>query len=353
MTTFLRPSILALAAILAVIPARASAQTDAERAGARSAGMAGLEAYNAGKYEQALDFFTRAESVMHAPTHQLFLARSSAKLGRLVSAREYYLKLTQERLPSSASKPFKDAQAAGDKELSELEPRVPYVSVVVQGTNAKDVQVVRDQEVLPQALLGVPHPEDPGTHTFKATANGMESAPSTILLKEGAHETVLLTLNPVASAEPAAMGKVTTGSAGFSEDGAGDAANSKGNGPGLRIAAFSGIGLGAVGVGIGAYFLVKAGSTQSQSDKVYDTCTANNNCDDPATTAEVNRLDGQAQNQRVAGAVTTIVGGAFLATGITLLIVDLSSSGSHAAAPSGANVRPILGLGFAGLSGSF
>ncbi|HEY0467269.1 MAG TPA: hypothetical protein VGC79_23875, partial [Polyangiaceae bacterium] len=160
MTTCLRPSILALAAILAVIPARASAQTDAERAGARSAGLAGLEAYTAGKYEQALDFFTRAESVMHAPTHQLYLARSSAKLGRLVSAREYYLKLTQERLPASASKPFKDAQASGDKELAELEPRVPYVSVVVQGANAKEVQVVRDDEALPQALLGVPHPED-------------------------------------------------------------------------------------------------------------------------------------------------------------------------------------------------
>jgi hypothetical protein len=349
MTTSLRPSIFALAAILAVIPARASAQTDTERAGARAAGTAGLEAYTAGKYDQALDYFTRAESLLHAPTHQLYLARCSVKLGHLVSAREYYLKLTQERLPSSASKPFRDAQAAGDKELSELEPRVPYVSVVVQGTNAKDVQVVRDEQPLPPALLGVPHPEDPGTHTFKATASGMESAPSTILLKEGAHETVLLTLNAVASAEPATAGKVTAGTAGF-DNGAGDAPSSKGNGPGLRIAAYSGIGLGAVGVGIGTYFLVKAHNTQTQADELFNsTCGVGMTCD----RAPVDEIDGRAQSQRIAGAVTTIVGGALLVTGVTLLIIDLNGSSSHSEAGTGPQLRPILGLGYAGLSGRF
>ena len=313
--------------------------------------MAGLEAYTAGKYDQALDYFTRAESLLHAPTHQLYLARSSAKLGRLVSAREYYLKLTQERLPPSASKPFRDAQAAGDKELNELEPRVPYVSVVVQGTNVKEVQVIRDDQTLPQALLGVPHPEDPGTHTFKAIANGMESAPATILLKEGAHETVLLTLNAVAAAEPTATtGKVTTGSSGFT-DPAGDAPSSSGRGPGMRIAAFSGIGLGAVGIGIGTYFLVKAGNTQKESDTLYDGCTLN--CESDEFKNAVQTIDNRAMSQRVTGAVSTIVGGAFLATGITLLIVDLNASSSHAEVGSGVKVQPILGLGYAGLSGRF
>jgi len=348
MTTFLRPSMLALAAILAVIPGRAIAQTDAERAGARSAAMAGLEAYNSGKYEQALDFFGRAESVMHAPTHQLYLARSSAKLGRLVSAREYYLKLTQERLPATASKPFRDAQAAGDKELAELDPRVPYVSVVVQGTNAKDVQVVRDGEALPQALVGVPHPEDPGTHTFKATANGMESAPSTLVLKEGAHETVVLTLNAVASAEPAQPPKAGPNT-GFNENEAGDA-SSRGDSPALRIAGYSGIGLGAVGLGIGTFFLIKAHGTQKDADAAFEGCQVTQTCMDPDVVDHVTSLDNSAASQRTAGIATTIVGGAFLATGITLLIVD--SSGSHAETGK-LKVQPILGLGFAGVSGRF
>ena len=353
MRTSLRPSILALAAILAVFPARARAQTDAERAGARSAGLAGLEAYSAGKYEQAVDYFTRAESLMHAPTHQLYLARANTKLGHLVSAREYYLKLTQERLPSSASKPFRDAQAAGDKELAELEPRVPYVTVVVQGgKNATDVQVTRDGEVIPPALLGVPHPEDPGTHTFKASATRMDSAPSTITLKEGAKETVVLTLNAVAGAadaEPAAnAGKA---SAGFAADSEPEPSSSS-RGPGLRIAAISGMALGAVGVGVGTFFLVKGASSQKDADALYDACIKADNCDLPDVNDGVTKADNKANGERTAGVVTTIIGGAFLVTGVTLLIVDLSASSSHAEA-RGPSIQPVLGLNFAGISGRF
>lgn len=352
MRTSLRPSILALAAILAVFPARARAQTDAERAGARSAGLAGLEAYSAGKYEQALDYFARAESLMHAPTHQLYLARANTKLGHLVSAREYYLKLTQERLPASASKPFRDAQASGDKELAELEPRVPYVTVVVQGgKNPSDVQVTRDGEVIPPALLGVPHPEDPGTHTFKATATRMESAPSTITLKEGAKENVVLTLNAVAGAEAEPAENTGKASAGFAADSEPEPTSSS-KGPGLRIAAISGMALGAVGVGVGTFFLVKSSSSQKHADQLYDDCIKADNCDQPGIGDEVTSADNKANSERTAGVVTTIIGGAFLVTGVTLLIVDLSGSSSHAEA-RGPRVQPVLGLNFAGISGRF
>jgi hypothetical protein len=299
-----------------------------------------------------VDYFTRAESLMHAPTHQLYLARANAKLGHLVSAREYYLKLTQERLPPSASKPFRDAQASGDKELAELDPRVPYVSIVVQGgANASDLQVTRDGEVIPPALLGVPHPEDPGTHTYKGTATRMDSAPSTITLKEGAHESVVLTLNAVAGpADAAPAGGATKASAGFAADNEGDAPSSS-RGPGMRIAAITGIGLGAIGVGVGTYFLVKSSSTQKQADDLFNACEAANNCDQPEISDAVNNKDNSASSQRTAGVATTIVGGAFLVTGITLLIVDLSSS--HPAPAQGAALTPLLGLNFAGLSGRF
>jgi len=338
-----------LAAILAVIPSRASAQTDSERAGARSAGLAGLEAYAAGKYEQALDYFGRAESLVHAPTHQLYLARSNAKLGHLVSAQEFYLKLTQERLPSNASKPFRDAQAAGDKELAELEPRIPYVSVMLQGPKAADAQVTRDGEILPAALIGVPHPEDPGTHTFKASATGMESAPMTVTLKEGVRETVTLTLVAVAGAtEGAAAGAgAAKGNTGFGADAEADTSSTRG--PGMRIAGFSGIGLGAVGVGIGTYFLIKSASTQSKADDLY-----NQPCMDPidhtCNETEVDSIDKSASEQRTVGIVSTIAGGAFLTTGIILLVVDSSASRPE---PQAARIQPVFGLNYAGLSGRF
>jgi hypothetical protein len=352
MTNFLRPGAFALGAMLAVLSTTASAQTDEERSGARAAGLAGLDAFNAGKYEQAVDYFGRAESLMHAPTHLLFLARANAKLGHLVSAREYYLKLTQERLPATASKPFRDAQSAGDKELAELEPRLPYVSVVVQGAGAKDVQVMRDNDRVPQALLGVPHPEDPGTHAFKALAEGMESAPSTVLLKEGAHETVVLTLtasstgpalsNPAPSGQPA--------SSGFGSEGVADSPRPSGTSA-LRIASYVGIGLGAVGVGVGTYFFVKSHDARQKATDLANACSPLHCYDPPDPDApKIASFDSDADSKQTTGLVTMIVCGALLATGVTLLVVDLSSH--HNSEPT-AFVQPVLGLSYAGLAGRF
>ncbi|MEO6601855.1 MAG: hypothetical protein ABIQ16_18395 [Polyangiaceae bacterium] len=340
---------LALGTILTVIPAPASAQTDEERAGARAAGLAGLEAYQAGKYEQAVDYFSRAESLMHAPTHLLYLARGNAKIGHLVSAREYYLKLTQDRLAPTASKPFRDAQVSGEKELNDLEPRIPYVSVVVQGAGAKDVQVTRDGERLPPALLGVPHPEDPGSHTFKAAAENMESAASTVSLKEGAHETVLLTLSQTSKPAPRAGGSTTTGTTGFGTEHPEETDSSRG-GNGLRIAAFVTGGVGIVGLGVGTLFLLKSSSTRKKGDELNAACLANQTCLEPDTLQKLNGYDDDANGQRTVGAVSMAVGGAALLTGVILLVAD--SGGSHASTAS-QRVRPVFGLNYAGLAGSF
>ena len=58
----------------------AHAQTDLERATARDAANSGRAAFDAGQYERAIDSFSRAESLVHAPPHLLFLARAQAKL---------------------------------------------------------------------------------------------------------------------------------------------------------------------------------------------------------------------------------------------------------------------------------
>jgi hypothetical protein len=48
----------------------AFAQTDLERATARDAAQAGREAYDAGQYDKAIDSLSRAEQLVHAPTHR-------------------------------------------------------------------------------------------------------------------------------------------------------------------------------------------------------------------------------------------------------------------------------------------
>src|SRR5688572_9853786 len=102
----------------------AAAQTDEQRASARSLATEGATAFNEARWKEAVDLFTRAESLVHAPPHLLFLARAHTKLGQFVKAREAYLKIVKETLAPNAPRAFRDAQVSAEQELKEIEPRI-------------------------------------------------------------------------------------------------------------------------------------------------------------------------------------------------------------------------------------
>jgi hypothetical protein len=54
------------------------AQNDEDRAGARTMATEGAKAFAAQRWSEAIDLFTRAEALVHAPSHLLFLARARA-----------------------------------------------------------------------------------------------------------------------------------------------------------------------------------------------------------------------------------------------------------------------------------
>jgi tetratricopeptide (TPR) repeat protein len=173
----------------------AFAQTDLERATARDAANNGRAAFDAGKYEKAIDYLSRAEQLVHSPTHLLFIARAQTKLGRLVAAHETYLKISRETLAANAPKAFVSAQAAAEQEQDALDDRLPSVTVTLQGaTTAPDVTVQMDGTALPAAMIGIPLPTDPGEHVFKASGPTIISDPVTVRLAEAAKQTVTLTL---------------------------------------------------------------------------------------------------------------------------------------------------------------
>src|SRR5689334_20899999 len=57
----------------------ALALTDEERAAARAAAGQGADAFAAGKWQEAVELFSRAEALVHAPAHLMFIARSELK----------------------------------------------------------------------------------------------------------------------------------------------------------------------------------------------------------------------------------------------------------------------------------
>ena len=166
-----------------------------DRAAARAAADAGADAFEKNDYPQALELFSRAERLYHAPPHLLFIARSLEKLGRLVEAREAYLKLASEKLPASAPNAFKSAQASGETELNGIEGRLSHVTLKVRGDQAETAVPTMDGAELPSAMIGIPMPVDPGSHKFSVSNEHGRSEEVTVTLQEGARQTVELALD--------------------------------------------------------------------------------------------------------------------------------------------------------------
>src|SRR5258706_1939684 len=146
-----------LAASLLGLSSTAFAQSDEQRAGARSLATEGAQAFNEGRFKDAVELFTKAESLVHAPPHLLFMARAHAKLGQFVKAREAYLKIVKEQLSPNAPQAFRDAQSAAEQERKQVEPHIGRLTVKVEGAEgAKDLSVAVDGQPVSAGFVGGP-----------------------------------------------------------------------------------------------------------------------------------------------------------------------------------------------------
>lgn len=351
-----------VAACSVASPSLAFAQSSRDRAAARSAADAGADAYEQGQYDRSLDLFTRAEQLMHAPPHLLYIGRSLAKLGRLVEAREAFLKIINEQLPASAPPAFKTAHAQADSELSTIENRIAYVTVMVQGPDAKQAVVTMDHTDLPPAEADIPIPTDPGNHVFSAHTTRAKSNDVSLSLRDGAKQTVNLVLP-----EPSADAPPVAGTPGGSNPGAGASAGPGTKTPdhvapapssgtsGQAIAGYVALGVGAVGVGVGTYFLASSLNSRSEANKEFACDSTALGCSD-AQQAQIQGHDDDADKSRTLAIVTYAVGGAAAVTGLVLLLTDKHAAPAQEESPSNepfSNVRVLPGVGSITLSGQF
>jgi len=316
----------------------AFAQSDTERAGARAAAQAGLAAYNSARYSEALDLLSRAESIVHALPHLLYMARAADKLGKLVQAREYYLKIGREQLIAGAPPAFIDAQQAAQHELIAIDSRLPYLTVTIDGGRANECKVTMDDREVPSVLIGVPFPLDPGEHAVVAsTLDGHRGQPVKVSLGEGkrerisvkiptASEPAVATATPVAAqAEPGALPAANTTTANSSNAlaPAKDQAQ-KGSSP---VLAYTALGVGVVGAVVGTVFVLQRSSKQSDADQAFGDCKTRY-----CTPAEQDNFLQLDKGAAKAGTISMIgfgVGGAAIAAGLYLLFTaDSAKSAS-------------------------
>ncbi len=174
--------------------------SDADRATARSLLDEGHAAFDKKDYVTARDRFARADSIVHAPSVLLWLARSDIALGKWVAAQETLARIGREGVTPGAPPAFGRAVADAAKELEALRPRVP--AVVVQVDGAAGARVTVDGAEIPAAAIGVRRPADPGEHLIRVEAPGFEAVERRVILAEGKVETVVIEPK-VRKAEPA------------------------------------------------------------------------------------------------------------------------------------------------------
>jgi hypothetical protein len=318
------------------VASTARGQTDEARASARAAATQGLRALQEGRYKDALDLCTRAESLMHAPTHLLLIARAQTKLGHLVEAQEAYIKIVRDHLASNAPKAFVDAQATAADEQAALAPRVPTLKVDVEGASASDVQITLDGAPLPSALVGMASPINPGSHTLAVVSGSATADPVTVTVGEGAKQSVTLTLKPTAVAEaPPQPATISTEPA---------AAPPPSQHTGLAAAGWIGVGVGVVGLVAGSVFVIKNHSDRNDANAL----CGSNGCPE-SKRPEISSFDSDANSAATLSWVSYGVGAAGLVTGVVLL---WASHGKPAAAQSG-QVIPWFGQRAAGVRVTF
>jgi hypothetical protein len=325
----------------AASPGVARAQTDHDRAAARSAADAGADAFEQGHFERSLEFFGRAEQLVHAPPHLLYMARSLAKLGRLVDAREAYFKLINEQLPATSPKAFKSAQEQAENEIGDIETRIAYITVTIRGRDATKAALSIDHTNVPAAEQGIPLPMDPGTHVFSAHTDQARSNEITVTLRDGTKESVELTLSePAVEAVAAPVPPSSTQQ---------EPTDRGGSGTVRRVVAYSALGVGAVAAGVGTYFLVSFLDSHHKANEIYG-CDATSSCTDDEITA-VGRHDHDAKiagDWAIAAYAVSAVG---IATGVVLLVTDHGSPSAGTA--HGPELRLSARLGSVALSGRF
>ncbi len=249
----------------------------------------GRQAMEAKDFQQATQKFAESQRLDPAAGTLMNLATSEEKVGRLASAWQHW-KEAIDSLPVND-----DRIAFAQSRVQDLEKKLPRLQVTL-GKGASDgAKVYRDEIELGPAGQGVPLPVDPGPHTVTVRMPGRFSKSTTISV--GVGEQAMIDVQPGA-VDPSAGTVAAKGSAktiGWIVGGVGvvgigtaavtgmmlvgikrtvsdncdeskvcnqDGLDAAANGKKLIVANAIGWGVGAVGLGVGAYLILSAPKAQ-------------------------------------------------------------------------------------------
>ena len=340
-------ALVALACVLAALidaPTALLAQDNATQVEARAAYAAGVEAYAGGDYERAHSQFALAESKFPSPNIELMLARSLAKLGKLVEAHRTF---TLARDNAGQTPKYANAAAAARDELAELDKRLAVLHLRVAAPRGDETVRINEEELAPLAWAN-PIVVAPGRLRVELSRPGAPSELKQLTVFAGSTATVELTSKPPAKASPSAPAVAPAPVAVAAqtprpEAPAADvkpaseaptpppspepAAESGGRGRQLRGFSYALAGVGVIGI---STFAVFGAMSHSQFSKLEAGCPETTRCD-PALRDSATR----GQTYQTLANVALVAGAAALTTAVTLWLVSLPEERAQVAITPG------------------
>ncbi|MBS2012392.1 MAG: hypothetical protein JST00_05875 [Deltaproteobacteria bacterium] len=322
-------------------PARADS-TAAETAAARTLGQDGVMLADQGKCAQAIEKLERAEKLRHAPTTAVRLGECEINVGKVIAGTERLQRLLREGLPNNPPKSFVTAMDRAQRVLDAGLPKIASLRVTLRAPKDAKPTVTVDDEPMKEALIGTDSPVDPGPHVVTAKAVGFLNATEKVDLKDGETRGITLTLQPDPSYKPEpppkpAPSTTTTAPPPVAAD--------TGSSSSASVLPWVAFGIGAVGLGVGAVTGIIVAGKKSDLDSG---CLADGRC----PPGQRSTLDS-ANSMATVSTIGFVVGGVGIAAGVVLLVTGTGRGSSTTGSPKAPGVKPIVGLGYAGVGGSF
>ncbi len=329
---------LLLTSAAVVLAGSASADDAKDTAAARAFGQDGVMLADQGKCAAAIEKLDRAEKLHHAPTTAARLGECEIQVGKIIAGTERLQRLIREGLPPSPPRSFVAAMDRAQKTLDAALPRIATLRISVKAPAGTKATVVVDDETISSALIGADMPADPGSHKISASAKGLITDTKQVTLKDGETNGLTLTLivDPNYKPEPAPVA-VTPGPGLTTGPSTTPPPDRKTN-----VLPFVAFGIGAVGLGVGAVTGLIVGSKSSDLSK---------NCrSDGACPSSQDSTLSSANTMATVSTIGFIVGGAGVAAGVILLLTQGATTTTASRKPG---IQPRVGVGYAGLDGTF
>ncbi|MEO8183581.1 MAG: hypothetical protein ABI895_32515 [Deltaproteobacteria bacterium] len=310
---------LALAALSLPLGGIAQAQPldIVSREAASALAVAGLEAYEAGSYEEAFNKLEKSYTVARVPTLGLWSARTLYKLGRWREAEDRYREVIGLGLPDGDREVQQRALVDAQSELAALTPTIPNLVIAIEGVRPDEIELRIDGK--PVSTGEAVHRLDPGAHHVEGSKGDARERVDLRLVPRDTR-TILLRFAP----QPASR----------------DAAPHDQPSNWLRTSGWTAIGVGGAGVVVGTVALVLA--IQKKNDIDHEPSCRNNKC--PSSQQD---LVDSYSSRRNLSTVGFVAGGVLAAAGVGALVIGGKN------APSEPGAEAVFSPAFTGIRGSF